>query len=100
MNDTTTSDLAEALAAGANVIDVRERSEYAEGHIPGALNVPMSELTGRVDEIDRTGPVHVVCASGNRSAAMVDVLRAHGFDARNVVGGTSAWIRAGHPIEK
>ena len=100
MNDTTTSDLAKALAAGANVIDVRERSEYTDGHIPGALNVPMSELTRRVDEIDRTGPVHVVCASGNRSAAMVDVLQAQGFDARNVLGGTSAWIRAGRPIEK
>ena len=44
--------------------------------------------------------MHVVCASGNRSSAMTDVLTANGFDATNVAGGTSAWLRSGRPIEK
>nr|WP_278255461.1 rhodanese-like domain-containing protein [Nocardioides convexus] len=51
-------------------------------------------------EIDPNRPVHVVCASGNRSSAMADVLTANGFDAMNVAGGTRAWIRSGRPIEK
>ncbi|GGO78068.1 rhodanese-like domain-containing protein [Nocardioides deserti] len=86
--------------AGAAFVDVREPAEYREGHVPGARNVPMSELTARLDELDRSRPVHVVCASGNRSSAMTDVLTAAGFDAINVAGGTSAWIRSGRPIEK
>jgi rhodanese-related sulfurtransferase len=79
---------------------VRETSEYAEGHVPGALNIPMGQLTSRLNELDRTAAVHLVCASGNRSSAMADVLLAQGFDAVNVAGGTGAWIRSGQPVEK
>lgn len=89
-----------ALSGGAVLVDVREPAEYRDGHVPGAINIPMGQLTARMDEIDRDRPVHVVCASGNRSAAMTDVLTAAGFDASNVAGGTSAWIRSGRPIEK
>jgi rhodanese-related sulfurtransferase len=92
--------VAAALDRGAVVIDVREPAEFREGHLPGAVNIPMGQLTRRLDELDRGRPVYVVCASGNRSGAMVDVLTAAGYDATNVAGGTSAWIRAGRPIEK
>jgi rhodanese-related sulfurtransferase len=92
--------LAAALDRGAAVVDVREPDEFRDGHLPGAVNIPMGQLTRRLDELDRARPVYVVCASGNRSSAMVDVLAAAGRDATNVVGGTSAWIRAGRPIEK
>ena len=91
---------AAALDRGDAVVDVREPAEYRDGHLPGAVNIPMGQLTGRLSEIDRARPVYVVCATGNRSGAMVDVLTAAGYDASNVVGGTSAWIRAGRPIEK
>lgn len=100
MRETTIDQLAEALEQGAALVDVREPSEYRDGHVPGARNIPMGQLTARLDEIDRDQPVHVVCATGNRSGAMTDVLTAQGFDAANVVGGTSAWIRSGRPIEK
>ena len=60
----------------------------------------MGQLAARMGEIDRNRPVYVVCASGNRSSAMTDVLTAAGFDAINVAGGTSAWARSGRPIEK
>lgn len=100
MRETTIDQLAEALEQGAALVDVREPSEYRDGHVPGARNIPMGQLTARLDEIDRDRPVHVVCATGNRSGAMTDVLTAQGFDASNVVGGTSAWIRSGRPIEK
>ncbi|MBC9731833.1 rhodanese-like domain-containing protein [Nocardioides marmotae] len=91
---------AAALEEGAVVIDVREPDEYREGHLPGAINIPMSRLTARLDELDPSRPVHVVCASGNRSSAMTDVLTAAGFDAVNVAGGTAAWVRSGRPTEK
>ncbi|UAL31167.1 rhodanese-like domain-containing protein [Nocardioides rotundus] len=100
MCETTVDQLAAALDQGAPVIDVREPAEFREGHVPGATNIPMGQLTARLGEIDPNRPVHVVCASGNRSSAMADVLTANGFDAMNVAGGTRAWIRSGRPIEK
>jgi rhodanese-related sulfurtransferase len=79
-------------------VDVRERGEYAQGHVPGALLVPMGQLASRLDELDRSSRVHVICASGNRSKAMTDLLRAQGFDAVSVAGGTRAWIASGRAI--
>lgn len=90
---------ATALVGGGTLVDVRETEEYADGHVPGALNLPMGHLTHRIGELDRTAPVHVICASGNRSSAMVDVLTAQGFDAVNVRGGTLAWISSGRPVD-
>lgn len=84
----------------AAVLDVREPDEYREGHIPGAINIPMGQLAARLGELDRDRPVYVVCASGNRSSAMTDVLTAAGFDAINVAGGTTAWISSGRPVMK
>jgi len=92
--------LAELQAEGVWVLDVRQPDEYEDGHVPGAVNIPVEHLPSRVDELDRDAPVHVICASGNRSSAMADFLTGAGFDAASVAGGTSAWIRAGHPIEK
>lgn len=100
MREITIDQVAEALDRGAAVIDVREPAEYRTGHLPGAVNIPMGQLPARLGEIDRSRPVHVVCASGNRSSAMVDVLTDAGFDAINIAGGTSAWTRAGRPIEQ
>ena len=78
MCETTVDQLAAALDQGAPVIDVREPAEFREGHVPGATNIPMGQLTARLGEIDPNRPVHVVCASGNRSSAMADVLTANG----------------------
>jgi rhodanese-related sulfurtransferase len=95
---TTIAALAAAQADGAVVVDVREPAEYVGGHVPGALLMPMGQLPSRVAELDRSRPVFVICASGNRSRAMSDYLERAGFDARSVDGGTSAWIQAGHPV--
>lgn len=100
MRETTIDELATALDEGASVIDVREPAEFREGHVPGAINIPMAQVSDRLDEIERDRPVHVVCASGNRSSAMTDLLTANGYDARNVAGGTSAWVDSGRSIEK
>ena len=90
--------LAEAVRGGAAIVDVREPSEYLVGHVPGAVLIPMGQLPGRTGELDRDAPVYVVCASGNRSAAMTDFLRDAGFDAYSVAGGTSGWARSGRPV--
>jgi rhodanese-related sulfurtransferase len=87
-----------AHADGALVIDVRETFEYLAGHVPGALLVPLAELPRRLRELPTDRPVSVICATGNRSLAPADLLTAHGVDAVSVAGGTSGWMRAGHPI--
>ncbi|MGA8846698.1 MAG: rhodanese-like domain-containing protein [Nocardioides sp.] len=96
-------DITEAATAhenGATFIDVREPSEYADGHVPGARNIPMGQVNDRIDEVDRSSRVHVVCASGNRSGVVTEQLISAGYDAVNVQGGTSAWIESGRPVEK
>lgn len=90
--------LAAALADDAALIDVREAGEFAAGHVPGAVLVPMGRLAARMGELDRTHPVYVVCASGNRSAAMTDLLVANGFTACSVAGGTQAWAASGREL--
>ena len=100
MREIALDEAAAAVERRASIIDVREPAEYLAGHLPGAVNIPMGQLPARLDELDRGVPVYVVCASGNRSSAMVEVLAAAGFDAINVAGGTSAWISAGRPVER
>lgn len=85
--------------AGTALIDVREPVEYAEAHVPGAVLIPMGQLPSRLDEVPRDRTVYVICRSGNRSGAMGPLLDAHGFDSVNVVGGTAAWVQAGHPYD-
>ena len=101
MREVTVDQLAAACDQDtAAVIDVREPAEYCKGHVPAARNVPMSQFTSRLAEIERDRPVYVVCASGNRSAVVADFLTNSGIEAINVAGGTTAWIRSGRPTEK
>ena len=97
----TTSDLAGAVAAdpATTVIDVREPHEFAAGHLPGALSIPMSVLPVRVEEIPRDRTVYVVCAVGARSGQVVSWLNEQGWDTVNVAGGTQDWIAAGRALE-
>lgn len=80
------------------LIDVRERDEFAAGHVPGAVNVPMSELGERIDELPGEA-FDVICKSGGRSGRVVEALTARGFDVTNVDGGTDEWIASGREIE-
>jgi rhodanese-related sulfurtransferase len=95
----TVDRLAREQSGGATVVDVREPGEYVTGHVPEAIWIPMGQLSSRLGELDRSRPVYLVCALGNRSAAMTDLLRAAGYDAYSVAGGTSAWARSGRPVE-
>ena len=86
-------ELAAALgtARAPVLVDVREPDEFAAWAIPGARNVPLSTLGHRLPVVERDRRVVVVCASGERSARAVGVLRAAGVDAANLVGGMLAW---------
>jgi len=92
-------DLDEAMATTL-MLDVRSRSEFAKGHLVGALNIPHLELRARLDEVRASAAdgrgVSVHCASGVRSYLATRVLRSVGFDARNLSGG---WLtlKAVHP---
>jgi len=102
MSDPTPQVSLETFAArrdGGLTVDVRERAEYAEAHVPGAILMPMSELVSRLGELDPGLAIYVICASGNRSKAMTDLLRSAGFDAASVAGGTHGWIASGRAVE-
>ncbi|MCU1542634.1 MAG: sulfurtransferase [Microbacteriaceae bacterium] len=96
MNQITVSQL--AALDQATIIDVRESYEFAAGHVPGAVNMPLSELADRVGDVATSGAVHVICQSGGRSAQATGFLTEQGINAVDIAGGTSAWIAGGHPI--
>jgi rhodanese-related sulfurtransferase len=82
----TFQDVYDLIQDGAQVIDVREGCEYDGGSIEGAVNIPMSQLRDRLDEIDKTKPVYVHCRTGERSYNMTLMLQANGFDVFNIAG--------------
>lgn len=93
------SDAAERFAAGAYLLDVREQSEWNEGHISGAVLIPLAQLPARLSEIPADRDVLIICRSGNRSAQARDQLRAAGFpNTTSIDGGMNAWIAAGLPV--
>jgi rhodanese-related sulfurtransferase len=67
------------LQAGATVLDVRTREEYAQGAYPGALHIPVQELPQRMAEVPKDKPLVVYCAAGARAANAVKILQAAGF---------------------
>jgi rhodanese-related sulfurtransferase len=84
---------------GVPLIDVREVDEFAAGHVPGAVNLPMSSIGDRLAELPG-GAFDVICAVGGRSGRVVQALEARGYDATNVDGGTNEWIAQGFPVER
>lgn len=94
------SDLAEHVASGAPVVDVRQPEEYEEVRAPGVTLIPLDEVPSRTAEIPTDRTVYVICKSGGRSAKAVEILRQQGIDAVNVAGGTMAWVEAGFDVER
>ena len=74
-------------SAGAQIIDVRPAAAAAKLPVPGAKNIPLGELRGRLDEIDRSQPVFTICQMGKTSYFAARILANHGFDARSILGG-------------
>ncbi len=87
----------------AMVLDVREVTEFAGGHLLGAKNMPLASLEARAGELDRhkAKPVIVVCADGTRASKAATLLRERGFaKVVNLAGGLPAWQQAGLPVVK
>lgn len=87
------------VADDAVIIDVREPDEWAAGHAPHAVHIPLGELPSRLDDLpDTDEAVAVVCRSGGRSSRAVAWLTQQGFDVANLEGGMRAWEAAGKPM--
>jgi hydroxyacylglutathione hydrolase len=87
-------------APSVTIVDVRGATEWAEGHIPGALHIPLGYLEDRAAEIPTGRPIVLQCQSGARSAVAASLLERQGFaNVINLSGGITAWAAAGLPIE-
>ncbi len=95
MQEIDVDQLAERIAEGGLVIDVRERDEYMVGHVPGALSVPLATVPDHLDAFRGDDPVYVICQSGGRSRRAAELVAEHDIDTVNVDGGTGAWIASG-----
>ncbi|MCX8517334.1 MAG: rhodanese-like domain-containing protein [Rhodoferax sp.] len=87
----------------AVVVDVRDSSEYAAGHLGAAKNIPLPELETRLNAVvkNKTVPLILVCQTGKRSARAVAIAKKLGYaQARSLGGGLVAWRAANLPIEK
>ena len=96
--ETTVADLPTELGDGAVLLDVREDDEWAAGHAPQAVHIPLPDLAARLADIPDADTVYVVCRSGGRSARATEFLNANGWNAVNVTGGMTAWQRAERPM--
>jgi len=83
---------------GAQLIDVRSASEFAAGHISGAINIPMDQIEGRLDDLDPERPLVLICKSGKRARMTAGLLAPCRQDTAVLQGGTEAWIKEGLPV--
>jgi rhodanese-related sulfurtransferase len=94
------SDARALMESSSNVlvVDVRSPQEYAQGHLYGAINIPLSDLPLRIGGLEKNRPILVYCRTGHRSAQASSILVNAGFtQIYNLEGGITAWINAGYP---
>lgn len=87
----------------AVIVDVRSAAEFATGHIAGARNIPLSDLSQRSAELEKLKdrPLILCCQSGARSGSALSKLRGMGFEKLfNLQGGIAEWQKAGQPIKR
>jgi rhodanese-related sulfurtransferase len=96
------ADEARSRLPGLTVIDVRTPGEYAAGHLPEALNIPLDRLDSALSALRRLPgeQLLMVCASGARSENARRVLAGHGVRAMTLTGGTQGWAQRGHELHR
>jgi rhodanese-related sulfurtransferase len=95
----TPGETADALAAGAVAIDVREHEEWHAGHLEDSVHIPLSELGERLAELPADTRLVFVCRTGSRSDLAAHALtRAGRTDCDNLAGGLRAWAGEGRPL--
>ena len=85
------------------ILDVRTPREFNDGHVPGAINIPHTELSDKLDQVitHKHKPVVVYCQSGRRASVAQTILTKAGFDqVLHLEGDMAGWKAAGYPIEK
>ena len=89
-------------AGEVQILDVREESEWDEGHIPGSAFMPWHDIDGLPEGLDPDRPIAVVCGSGQRAAVAASLVQRHGGSRviHVIEGGVPAWGRLGHPLER
>ncbi|MEY9996726.1 rhodanese-related sulfurtransferase [Streptomyces sp. V4I8] len=95
-------DEARTRLPGLTVVDVRTPGEYAAGHVPGALNIPLDHLDSALPALRRLPGERLllVCASGARSENACRVLAEHGIRAMTLTGGTQGWAQRGQELHR
>jgi rhodanese-related sulfurtransferase len=81
----------------SQLIDVRSATEFACGHLPGAINIPLEQVELRTGDMSNHAPVVLVCQAGTRARLAAELLQHSGKNLVVLEGGTSAWINAGNP---
>jgi rhodanese-related sulfurtransferase len=99
MPEVSPSQAQQLIESGGQLVDVRTDDEYAAGHIPGALHVPLADVRSEAAGLDREKPLVVYCRSGERSGMAADAFAASGWDAHSIEGGLLQWADEGLPLE-
>lgn len=100
MNQSISIEQLESLmrtATDLQLVDVRSPGEFATGHVPQAVNIPLEQLESRFDDLG-PGRIAVLCQSGNRATMACEQLSHRHPEVLVVEGGTNAWIASGHPV--
>jgi len=94
-------DVAGLLRGNALLLDVRPRAEFESGHLRGAINIPVEELSAKVDELPRERKIITYCRGEYCLFAdeAVELLRSHGFDVVRLEGGWPEWQSEGRPVK-
>ena len=83
------------------ILDVRTAEEYATGHLPGAVNIPHTDLADRLSEVESKNGVVLYCMVGPRARLGEEILQRAGVsEILHLEGGMAAWMESGFPIEK
>lgn len=90
-------DASDPVPEGFVLLDIREENEFVAGHAPGAVNLPMTRLQGRMDDLP-DGKLILACRTGSRSVQAMDWLAQRGHRAWNLRDGMLAWRLAGFPV--
>ena len=100
IKEISAAELHSCLQSGAQLIDVREPSEFEGGHVPRAISIPLASVPENVEQFRSATDVYVICHSGARSMRACEFLHDAGIaNVINVAGGTSGWIALGNEVE-
>ena len=99
MNPTiTVAELSARPPALNQLVDVRSGSEFAAGHVPTAVNIPLDQIEARLDDLNIELPITLICQTGTRARMTANLLESCQRQIAVLEGGTKAWIEAGLPV--